>query len=318
MNDHSGKVTKRADGFQVEFERTLNYDIHTVWDAITNPDKLKMWFTDIEMDFKEGGKLTIRFRDEEKTATYGEIIRIDPPHRFEYTWEGELAVWQLSALSENQCKLTLTYSKLSDEYAVNAPAGFHTLLDRLEDMLGGSKEFHPFGTEENDPDHLRVQEEYARVVYEDFPELKRYKPVVIEKTFNASVDRVWSAITDKDKMKAWYFALDEFKPQVGFEFQFEGGKEEKCYLHLCKITEVVPGKKLQYSWKYDGYPGNSLVTFELFEAGDRTRLKLTHTGLGTFPASNPDLARENFVAGWEQIIGTSLMEFLETVKKDSL
>jgi hypothetical protein len=32
--------------------------------------------------------------------------------------------------------------------------------------------------------------------------------------------------------------------------------------------------------------------------------------LETFPA-NPDFAKENFSKGWNQIIGTSLKEFLE-------
>jgi hypothetical protein len=40
-------------------------------------------------------------------------------------------------------------------------------------------------------------------------------------------------------------------------------------------------------------------------------LKLTHEGLETFPASNTDFAKENFVAGWTHIVGTSLKEFVE-------
>jgi uncharacterized protein YndB with AHSA1/START domain len=82
-------------------------------------------------------------------------------------------------------------------------------------------------------------------------------------------------------------------------------------LHLCKITEVVIGKKLSYSWRYDGYEGNSFVTFELFPEGNKTRLKLTHKGLETFPINNPDFAKENFIDGWTYITGTSLKEFLE-------
>ncbi len=137
------------------------------------------------------------------------------------------------------------------------------------------------------------------------------EPFVIERTYNAPVEKVWKAITDKEDMKQWYFDIAEFKPEVGFEFQFEGGKDDKCYLHLCKITEVIPRKKLQYSWRYDGYEGNSFVTFELFAEGDKTRLKLTHEGLETFPISNPDFAKENFVEGWTYLIGTSLKEFAE-------
>jgi uncharacterized protein YndB with AHSA1/START domain len=46
------------------------------------------------------------------------------------------------------------------------------------------------------------------------------EPVVIERTFKAQAERVWSALTNKDEMKRWYFDLKEFKPEVGFDFQF--------------------------------------------------------------------------------------------------
>lgn len=138
------------------------------------------------------------------------------------------------------------------------------------------------------------------------------EPLVFERTLNAPVEKVWKAITDKNDMKHWYFDIAEFKPEVGFEFQFVGKKDDKIFVHLCKVMEVVTGKKLKYSWRYDGFEGNSFVTFELFPQGDKTRLKLTHEGLETFPAENTDFAKENFVEGWNYIIGKSLPEFVET------
>jgi uncharacterized protein YndB with AHSA1/START domain len=139
---------------------------------------------------------------------------------------------------------------------------------------------------------------------------------VIEQTYQAPNALVWKAISNKDEMKLWYFDLPEFKPEVGSEFQFMGGPaEDRQYKHICKVTEVIPNKKLSYTWCYDGYHGNTLVTFELFDAGDQTKLKLTHEGLETFPVDNPDLAKENFVIGWNWLIGTSLKEFLEKIQK---
>lgn len=135
---------------------------------------------------------------------------------------------------------------------------------------------------------------------------------VIERTYDAPVEKVWQAITDRDQMKQWYFDLEVFRAEVGFEFQFEGGTEHQKYLHHCKVTEVIPGKKLTYSWSYDGYEGISFVTFELYPEGDQTKLKLTHAGLETFPASNKDFAKSNFEAGWNEIIGAMLKDFVET------
>ena len=136
-------------------------------------------------------------------------------------------------------------------------------------------------------------------------------PFIIERTFTASVKNVWQAITSKDAMKQWYFEIAEFKPEVGFEFQFSAqGKKGELYLHHCKVMEVVKEKKLKYSWRYDGYEGNSFVTFELFPEGDKTRLILTHEGIETFPVTaNNIFAKENFAEGWTYIIGTALKEY---------
>jgi uncharacterized protein YndB with AHSA1/START domain len=112
-------------------------------------------------------------------------------------------------------------------------------------------------------------------------------------------------------MREWYFNLAEFEPEVGLEFTFEGGSEEMTYVHLCKITKVETGRLLQYSWRYRDYPGNSFVTWELSPEGDKTKLKLTHEGLETFPTDKKDFARSSFEKGWTYIVGTSIVNFLE-------
>lgn len=136
--------------------------------------------------------------------------------------------------------------------------------------------------------------------------------IVVERTYNAPVKRVWEALTDKDRMKQWYFDLDEFKAEKGFKFSFYGqGHKGEKYLHLCEITEVEPLKKLSYSWAYDGYGGISYVSFELWDEGDKTRLRLTHKGLESFPMDNADFARESFNGGWTELIGKLLKDFVE-------
>ena len=138
------------------------------------------------------------------------------------------------------------------------------------------------------------------------------QPLVIEQTYNAPVAKVWEAITDHNKMKEWYFTLGDFKPEVGFTFHFEGGSEEKSYTHLCEVTEVVPGKMLTHSWAYKDYPGESYVTWELFDEGNgKTRIRLTHRGLETFPQNTTDFSRASFSTGWTYITGTSLRNYLE-------
>ena len=137
------------------------------------------------------------------------------------------------------------------------------------------------------------------------------QPLIIEKLINAPSSKVWQAITERDEMKKWYFDLKEFKAEPGFKFDFSGGTDEKQYLHHCEVKEVIPGKKLSYTWTYEGEPGESLVSFELNPEGENTRVRLTHAGLDSFPKENPDLKAENFEKGWQEIIGSSLKNYIE-------
>ena len=138
--------------------------------------------------------------------------------------------------------------------------------------------------------------------------------VVVERTLNAPVAKVWKALTDVDQMRQWYFDLKEFRSEVGFQFEFVVEHEGARYHHLCKITEIVPQKKIAYTWRYKGEPGDSLVTFELFPEGGKTRLKVTHTGIETFPKT-PAYAWKKFEAGWTAIIGAELKQFVEATEK---
>jgi uncharacterized protein YndB with AHSA1/START domain len=146
--------------------------------------------------------------------------------------------------------------------------------------------------------------------------MEQAEAVVVERTLNAPIARVWKALTDANQMRQWYFDLKEFKPQVGFEFEFVVEHEGNRYHHLCQVTDVVPQKKIAYSWRYKGEPGDSLVTFELFGEGNKTRVKVTHTGIEAFPKT-PAYARKNFENGWTAIIGTELKQFVEKSKGES-
>jgi uncharacterized protein YndB with AHSA1/START domain len=139
---------------------------------------------------------------------------------------------------------------------------------------------------------------------------ERAEAVVVERTFNAPVATVWKALTDVEEMQQWYFDLKEFKAEVGFEFEFVVEHEGNSYYHLCRVTEVVPQKRIAHTWRYKGEPGDSLVTIELSTEGEKTHLKLTHSGIETFPKT-PAYARENFEAGWTAIIGSELKQFVE-------
>ena len=139
-----------------------------------------------------------------------------------------------------------------------------------------------------------------------------YEPIIVEQTFNASVETVWEAITNPDQMKKWFFEpIESFKPEIGFETQFNVQLEDRNFLHLWRLTEVEPLKKIVYNWKYGGYPGDSTVTFELSGQDNEATLRVTHEGGHTFPQDIPEFKRESGVAGWKYFIQQSLKAFLE-------
>jgi uncharacterized protein YndB with AHSA1/START domain len=123
--------------------------------------------------------------------------------------------------------------------------------------------------------------------------------VVIKRVIDAPSARVWKALTDREDLKNWLPFFAGFELEVGHEVRFKLGKDaEHQYEHISKVIEVIEGKKLVYGWRYEGYPGDSHVTFELLPEGDKTRLTLTHTILEPFPADNQDFAPSSFKEGW--------------------
>lgn len=137
------------------------------------------------------------------------------------------------------------------------------------------------------------------------------EPVVVIQTFEAPVETLWRAITEIGRMRQWYFeALPSFRPEVGFRTRFRVISGGRSFTHLWEITCVEPRKRIAYRWRYEEYPGEGRVEFELSE-GESTRLKLTNHGLESFPDGIPEFSRENCRAGWEYFIQDRLKAYVE-------
>lgn len=138
-------------------------------------------------------------------------------------------------------------------------------------------------------------------------------PVVVEHMFNTSVQNVWSAITDLEKMRQWYFdQLEDFKPQVGFKTQFVVQVEDRIFTHLWKVTQEIPRQKITYNWKFLEYPGSANVTFELLPGQDYVKVRLVNNVIEDFPDNIPEFKRESCEQGWEYFIGQALKEYLQS------
>ena len=141
---------------------------------------------------------------------------------------------------------------------------------------------------------------------------KNEEPIIVEQTFNVPIETVWDAITQIDQMRRWFFEnIPSFKPEVGFETQFNVQNQDRNFMHMWRVTEVEPLKKISYNWKYEEYPGDSFVMFELANENNTTKLRLTHQVTESFPQDILEFLRESGIDGWNYFIRKSLKEFLE-------
>ncbi len=86
---HLGKLLKDDQGYGIVLERVYNHTVERVWDALTDPAKMTMWFLKAEWDFRPGGRIAFTFPDEAKTRTYGTFTAIEPLRLMEFIWHND-------------------------------------------------------------------------------------------------------------------------------------------------------------------------------------------------------------------------------------
>jgi uncharacterized protein YndB with AHSA1/START domain len=134
--------------------------------------------------------------------------------------------------------------------------------------------------------------------------------VVKERIIQAPVMAVWKAVTTAEEMSKWFFELHEFKAELGYEFQLIGEKDGKKYPTSCKIIEVVERERLLFTWRYDDFPGEQLVSFELFDMGESCKFRVTHSGLENMLADQDEFDIEDTIDGWE-VLTQQLKQLVE-------
>lgn len=116
---------------------------------------------------------------------------------------------------------------------------------------------------------------------------------------------VWEYLTNAELMALWLMKND-FQPIVGHDFQFRTNPIPSLNIDgimHCKVLEIVPFKKLSYSWK--GGPGegritlDTVVVWKLEPKDTGTELFLEHSGF----SETENLAIYNgMTGGWLQNI----------------
>lgn len=134
-------------------------------------------------------------------------------------------------------------------------------------------------------------------------------------SFSHPPEVVWEYLTKPELMELWLMK-NNFQPIVGADFEFRTNPipsldfDGICY---CRVLEIVPFKKLSYSWKCGPGEGDitldSVVEWKLNPTEKGTDLFLEHSGF----AKEENLAFYNgFNHGWveklhkiDQLLNTS-------------
>ncbi len=145
--------------------------------------------------------------------------------------------------------------------------------------------------------------------------MNKENPIEVRASFDQPAEIVWPAITQREEMVQWYFEqLHAFEPRVGFETSFKVSSGGRSFIHLWRVTEVVPGRKISYAWLHPDYPGRGQVSFQLESNGQKTDLSLYFWGIESFPQHIPEFTRESCEAGWTYFIKQRLGEYLSVVQ----
>ncbi|HMH22176.1 MAG TPA: SRPBCC domain-containing protein [Puia sp.] len=102
--------------------------------------------------------------------------------------------------------------------------------------------------------------------------------------FPHPVETVWEYLTKPELMEQWLMKND-FQPIIGLDFQFRTNPIPSLDfdgIFYCKVLEIVPFKKLSYSWKSGPGEGeitlDSVVVWKLQPTDKGTELFLEHSG----------------------------------------
>lgn len=102
--------------------------------------------------------------------------------------------------------------------------------------------------------------------------------------YSQSPEEVWLYLTDPDLIALWLMPND-FKPVLGHDFTFRINPVPSLNLDgifHCKVLEIIPSKKLIYSWKGKSENNeiimDTIVEWTLEKKDNGTELHLLHTG----------------------------------------
>jgi uncharacterized protein YndB with AHSA1/START domain len=144
---HDGELIEIGeDRVGVRFVRRLAHPPEQVWRAVTETEELAKWFPakpEIAGERRVGASLTFTYPGNEEPPETGEIVELDEPRVFAFTWrpgaeggEAQLLRFELEPDGDGT-KLVFTH-ELPKPDSAKVAAGWELCLDDLEFALAGT------------------------------------------------------------------------------------------------------------------------------------------------------------------------------------
>jgi uncharacterized protein YndB with AHSA1/START domain len=161
-----GTLETRDGRHLLRYERRLAHPVERVWAAITEPDELRGWLGDTDVDLVEGGRVQLRWlnTDDEGNGAVadGTVTALDPPRVLELDTASHGVLRFELREAERGTDLTFTVSLPAPNAGIDlARAGWHIHLEHLADALDGRPVDWPAWAREHRPRWQEIHDAYA-------------------------------------------------------------------------------------------------------------------------------------------------------------
>lgn len=167
----------------IKIEATFEATTEKVWDVLTNPETMKIWYFDIpDFNLNIANKFSFYESEKKEYLHTGEVLKVEENKIFQHTWlhpeqskGSSIVTWEIQEIEDGKVKLKLTHEGL--ESFADAGAAF-------------SPENYEMGWNAIVKTNLRNY-------------LYNIKRLVFKQEINASANEIWSVMWNKDSYPKW-------------------------------------------------------------------------------------------------------------------
>lgn len=281
---------------ELVFRRTYRAPAADVLEACTSTERLARWFGAVSGDPRRAGdSFSAQLSDDVSDVAHGKVLACEPDAiSVSWTWQGEresVITARVVDLDGELSELVLIHALAEPDHAAGYGGGWEQILQSLA---------RSFGDHDRDAPSDEQLETEAATTWRTMTE----HPLQLEQLVPAPIEQTWQAFATAEGLQRWWWShWDDVRIQAdvrpGGTYRFEapaaGIMLEGTYLHVEKP------QRLAFTWQWndaDGTSADEAVDIRLEPAGQRTRLRLHHSGpwADAAPAAS-------YREGWEFTLG---------------